>query len=117
MGCENSNPRRSKKNTLEFEQVQEQNMLMDNNEVRVMQIEGEKFKKTAKQPSDLFDGYLQRRSYFVIPQIDKLRKEKLELKQNMMIGQAGKQNFSKFMVTNAGEELSKKGNLYYVSVI
>ena len=70
--------KKRKHNTCELNEVVEQTMLMDNNEVRVMQIEGQ---KVHKRSDDAFNGYLQRKSHFVIPQIDKLRKDKLELKQ------------------------------------
>ena len=78
MGNLCSNEQKKRANTREFMEVQEQNMLMDNNEVRIMQIEGQKMQKGKNA---LFDGYLQRKSHFVIPTIDKLRKDKLELKQ------------------------------------
>ena len=52
---------------------------MDNNEVRVMHINGEKANKTTKG-GEIYDGYLQRKAYFVIPQIDKLRNDKIKLK-------------------------------------
>ena len=54
-----------RQNTFEFLDVQEQNMLMDNNEVRIMQVQGAKMQKPGK--GEVFDGYLQRESYFVIP--------------------------------------------------
>lgn len=58
-------------------------MLVDNNEVKVMKINGAKMggKMSKKsQQKDAFDGYLQRKAFFVIPQIDRLKKEKIELK-------------------------------------
>ena len=63
--------------------VTPQNMLMDNDEVRIMHIEKSKLKKADKEGpnSDAFDEFLQRQSYFVIPKIDKLKKDKLQLKR------------------------------------
>ena len=103
-----------KLNTKEFYAVREQNMLIDNKEVRVMHIDGEKMNKGKGE--EVFDGYLQRQSYFVVPQIDKLKKEKIEWKSEMQAG-SNQQKFAKLRVVNAGDELTKKGTLYYVSVI
>ena len=77
-----------------------------------MHIDGEKISKNKKDP--IFDGYMQRQSYFVVPQIDKLKKEKIEWKSEM---QTTNQKFAKYRAINAGEELANKGTLYYVSVI
>ena len=46
----------SKLTTGEFLAVNEQNMLMDNEEVRVMHIEGQRIAKGSKK--GVFDGYL-----------------------------------------------------------
>ena len=72
---------------IEFLHVQDQDMLMNNDEVQILAVKDTKMVKNSKNNTDkdFFDGYLQRRSYFVIPQIDKLKKEKLELKQQMVL--------------------------------
>merc|ERR1719264_2132814 len=52
----------------------------------------------------MFDGFLQRKSYFVIPQMDKLKKEKIELKQQMGVMRQGGQQYPKLRVVAAGED-------------
>ena len=76
---------------IEFLEVRDQDMLMDNDEVRVMAVKDTQMVKNSKDNTDkdFFDGYLQRRSYFVIPQIDKLKKDKLELKQQLVLTKPG----------------------------
>jgi len=49
--------------------------------------------------------------------MDKLKKDKIELKQQMGVMRPGGQQYPKLRVVNAGEELNKKNNLYYVSVL
>ena len=51
----------------------------------------------------------------MVPQIDKLKKEKIEFRSEMAAHES--QKFAKYRVVNAGEDLKKKGTLYYVSVL
>merc|ERR1712187_593075 len=51
----------------------------------------------------MFDGFLQRKSYFVIPKMDKLKKEKIELKQQMGVARPGSHQYPKMRVVGAGE--------------
>ena len=78
MGAKLCGTSESKLTTGEFLAVREQNMLMDNDEVRVMHIDGQKMYKGHKL--NIFDGNKQRKSHFVIPQIDSLRKQKIDFK-------------------------------------
>ena len=104
---------------LELLRVKRQDLLMDNDEVKVMRVRNTKMlaKKKNTKEDDMFDGFLQRKSYFVIPQMDKLKKEKIELKQQMGVMRQGGQQYPKLRVVAAGEELTKQNNLYYVSVM
>ena len=49
--------------------------------------------------------------------VDPLKKEKIELKQQMGVMRPGAQQYPKLRVVNAGEDLTKQNNLYYVSVL
>ena len=71
MGAKLCGSSESKLTTGEFLAVNEQNMLMDNDEVRVMHIEGQRIVKGSKK--GIYDGYLQRKSHFVIPQMNSLK--------------------------------------------
>ena len=48
--------------------------------------------------------------------MDKLKKEKIELKQQMGVNKTVRQQYPKMRVVGAGEELTKQNCLYYVSV-
>ena len=50
--------------------------MMDNDEVKIMRVRDKTMvtKKKGQKNTQLFDGFLQRRSFFVIPQMDKLKK-------------------------------------------
>ena len=72
-------------NDLELLKVKRQDLMMDNDEVKIMKVRDKKMidKKRNTKQEEVFDGFLQRKSFFVIPQMDKLKKEKIELKQQM----------------------------------
>lgn len=93
--------------------------MMDNDEVKVIHVKDTKMvaKKKKTKEEEIFDGFLQRKSYFVIPKVDKLKKEKIELKQQVGVSSKDTHNFPKMRVVNAGDELTKKNCLYYVSVV
>ena len=57
-------------------------MVMDNDEVKIMRVKDRTMvpKNSKSKDEDMFDGFLQRKSFFVIPQMDKLKKDKIELK-------------------------------------
>ena len=81
------------KKDIELLKVKQQELMMDNDEVKIMRVRDQRMvmkKKNTKQ-DDLFDGYLQRKSFFVIPQMDKLKKEKIELKQQMGVNKTVRQ--------------------------
>ena len=73
----------SKNKDIELLRVRKQDLMMDNDEVKIMRVHDHQMVKPKKNQanSQLYDGFLQRRSFFVIPQMDKLKKEKIELKQ------------------------------------
>ena len=77
MGCGSSN---NKKRTgkPDFFEVVDQDLLMDANDVKVLRVRPEDPKSKGITQ---FDGYVQRSAYVVIPQIDKLKSEKLMLKR------------------------------------
>ena len=56
--------------------------MMDNDEVKIMRVKDRTMASKNKKSKDvdMFDGFLQRKSFFVIPQMDKLKKDKIELK-------------------------------------
>ena len=100
-------------------EVNRQDLLMENDEVKVVRVHNKTMvnaKKNQKN-TELFDGYLQRKSYFVIPQLDKLKQEKIELKNQMIEKKTTRQQYPKMRVKAAGEDLTKKQCLYYVSVV
>ena len=110
---------KSEPKDIELLRVKEQDLLMDNDEVKVIRVRDTKMvaKKKDTKDKEIFDGFLQRRSYFVIPKMDKLKSEKIELKKQMGILRPGSNQYPKMRVVNAGEELTKKNALYYVSVL
>jgi len=93
--------------------------MMDNDEVKIMRVKDKSMvgKKRNQKNAELFDGFLQRRSFFVIPQMDKLKKDKLELKQQMGSNHTTRQKYPKMRVKAAGGDLTKDKCLYYVTAI
>ena len=110
---------RSGPTDVELLRVKQQDLVMDNDEVKIMRVKDTTMvpRNKKSKDEDLFDGFLQRKSFFVIPQMDKLKKEKIELKQQMGVMRPGAQQYPKLRVVNAGEDLAKQSNLYYVSVL
>ena len=92
---------------------------MDNDEVKIMRVKETSMQRPRKdgRGPEQFDGFLQKDSFFVIPQMDKLKAEKIELKAQMGVARPGAQQHAKLRVVGAGSELTKKDNLYYVSVL
>ena len=109
---------KSKNKDIHLLDVPRQDLMMDNDEVKVIRVRDQKMlaKKKGTPNEEIFDGFLQRRSYFVIPKVDKLKKEKIELKQQLTPGGRNHQ-YPKMRVVGAGEDLTRKNQLYYVSAI
>jgi len=103
---------------IELLRVKEQDLLMDNDEVKIIRVRERTMVAPKKgQPNnEIFDGFLQRKSFFVIPQMDQLKREKIELKQQMGVSSV-RQKYPKLRVKAAGEDLTKKSALYYVTVV
>ena len=59
-------------------EVNDQDLLMDSNEIKVLRVRHEDPKKKGNEP---FNGYVQRNAFVVLPKIDKFRQEKLMLKR------------------------------------
>lgn len=94
-----------------------QEMLMDSNECRVLKIQKTKFADTKSKKVKQFDGFCQRDSYFVVPVIDKLKRDKLQLKRQMNLHRQGEEVFTRYRVVNAGKDLNDPKKIYYVSPV
>jgi len=64
-------------------EVPRQDLLMDSSEAKIIKIHDTKMANSKNQKT--FTGYMQRESYFVLPMIDRLKKDKLALKRAMNI--------------------------------
>ena len=71
----NKNPRTGRPDLFE---VEDHDLLMDNNEIKVYRVRPEDPASKGVKP---FDGYVQRSAFVVIPNVDKLKAEKLLLKR------------------------------------
>ena len=97
----------------DLETVDKHQQVMNNGEVRVIKWTGQN--KTVKGgKTTAADGYLQKNQYFVLPEIDSLRKDKIALKKQVATTK-GDQFFTRFRIVNGGKEITNGKNIFYVA--
>ena len=111
----NSNCAGSKRQQIDIMQVQEQDKLADSKEVKIMKLRNKNVSKGRDKKYGVFNGFVQRSAYIVIPKIDKLRKDKIQLRRNMQIRQANQEQFTRYRIKNAGKQLTDGYKIYYVN--
>lgn len=95
-----------------LEAVDKHQQVMGNGEVRVIKWTGQPKKSDGK--TSAADGYLQKNQYFVLPEIDSLRKDKIALKKQVVTAK-GDQVFTRFRIVNGGKEITNSKNIFYVA--
>lgn len=96
----------------DLDAVDKHQQIMNNGEVRIIKWTGQSKKGDGKTLGA--DGYLQKNQYFVLPEIDALRKDKIALKKQVVTAK-GDQVFTRFRIVNGGKEITNSKNVFYVA--
>lgn len=97
-----------------LQHVDKHSQIMNNGEVRVIKWTGKGTMKDADGRKPASDGYLQKNSYFVLPEIESLRKDKMALKKQV-VNTKGEQVFTRFRIVDGGKDITNSKNIFYVA--
>ena len=86
-------------------------MLMDSNEVKVYRVRPEDPAAKGVMP---FDGFVQRSAFVVIPNVDKLKAEKLLLKRQTDL-RSERNAYPKMRIVGAGADIVNTKKIYFVN--